>query len=350
VVDGELIRTTCRGHIDRAAAFGIVRIMRPCRLIPFALITSSLLLGCASTATRLPDISEPALRAESIVQENTALATQAAYSARLLMIGRKILRENTELCPKTRRDMGVMIHTEENYPQELRIAARRELGATITPSVFLVAPDSPAARAGIKPGDVFLIDGNPAGPNHLKDALDPQTVTLTIRRDARDMTVTLEPETICRSRLRLRPSSAINAFANGRNITVTTGMMDFTESDDELALILGHELAHNTMGHIRKVVGNLILSGFATRYTRPFELESDYVGLYYMVRAGFNPDGVEAFWRRLADVDPRSVNRAKTHPTFPDRYLRIAAAREEIYAKQAAGAPLVPNYKDDTDE
>lgn len=324
--------------------------MSLCRLISFALITPALLVGCASTATRLPDISEPALRAESIVQENTALAKQAAYSARLLSVGRTILHANTELCPKTRRDIGVMIHTEENYPEELRIAARRELGATNTPSVFLVAPNSPAARAGIEPGDVFLIDGQPVGPNILRDALEAQSVTLSVRRKEREMTMDVEPETICRSRLRLRPSTAINAFANGRHITVTTGMLDFTESDDELALILGHELAHNTMGHIRKVIGNFILSGFATRYTRPFELESDYVGLYYMVRAGFNPDGVETFWRRLADVDPRSVNRAKTHPTFPDRYLRIAAAREEILAKQAAGEQLVPNYKDDADE
>lgn len=321
--------------------------MRFRRLIPLTVIASSFASGCASTATRLPDISQPALRAESILQENTALAKQSAYSERLLTIGRKILRANRELCPKTRRDMGVMIHTEQNYPEELRIAARRELGASADPSVFLVAPDSPAARAGVEPGDVFLRDGNPIGAESLRDALDPQSVTFTIRRDSQERDVTIEPETICHSRLRSRSSSAINAYANGRHITVTTGMMEFTQSDDELALILGHELAHNTMGHIRKVVGNFILSGFATRYTRPFELESDYVGLYYMVRAGFNPDQVEAFWRRLADVDPRSVNRAKTHPTFPDRYLRLAAAREEILAKQSAGLQLVPNYKDD---
>lgn len=333
-------------RIDHAAAFGMVVSMSSCRLISFALITPFLLVGCASTATRLPDISEPALRVESIIQENNALATQAAHSERLLTIGRKILQSNADLCPKTRRDMGVMIHTEANYPPELRIAARRQLGATNVPSVFLVAPDSPASRAGIEPGDVFLMDGRPVGPDVLRDVLDARMVTLTIRRDAREMSVSIEPETICRSRLRLRASTAINAYANGRNITVSTGMMDFTDSDDELALILGHELAHNTMGHIRKVVGNLILSGFATRYTRPFELESDYVGLYYMVRAGFDPNGVEAFWRRLADVDPRSVNRAKTHPTLPDRYLRLAAAREEILAKQDAGEPLIPNYKD----
>jgi hypothetical protein len=69
-----------------------------------------------------------------------------------------------------------------------------------------------------------------------------------------------------------------------------------------------------------------------------------------MVRAGYSPDNVEAFWRRLADIDPRSVHRAKTHPTFPDRYLRLAATREEILRKQAADEPLIPNFKDDTRE
>lgn len=328
----------------------MVQKMSLCRLLPSALLANLLLASCASTATRLPEISEPALRAESITQENMALTAQSAHSERLLTIGRRILLANAELCPKTRRDMGVMIHSESNYPKELRIAARRELGATDKPSVYLVAPDSPASRAGIIPGDIFLLDGDPIGPDDLRDLMDADSVSLTVRRNEREIDVIVEPETVCHSRLRLRSSSAINAYANGRHITVTTGMMDFTDSDEELALILGHELAHNTMGHIRKVVSNLILSGFATRYTRPFESESDYVGLYYMVRAGFNPDGVEAFWRRLADVDPRSVNRAKTHPTFPDRYLRIAAAREEVLAKQTAGEPLVPNYKDDEGE
>jgi len=328
----------------------MVQLMNLCCLIPSAAIAGLMLASCASTATRLPEISEPALRAESITQENTALTTQSAHSERLLTIGRQILLANAELCPKTRRDMGVMIHTEANYPKELRIAARRELGATDRPSVFLVAPDSPASRAGIKPGDIFLMNGNPMGPDDLQDLMEADSIALTIKRSEREIEVTVEPDTVCHSRLRLRSSSAINAYANGRHITVTTGMMDFTQSDEELALILGHELAHNTMGHIRKVVGNLILSGFATRYTRPFESESDYVGLYYMVRAGFDPDGVEDFWRRLADVDPRSVNRAKTHPTFPDRYLRIAAARDEVLAKQSNGEPLVPNYKDDEGE
>ena len=112
-------------------------------------------------------------------------------------------------------------------------------------------------------------------------------------------------------------------------------------------LILGHELAHNTQGHIPKIVRTYIFSLGGTRYARPFESEADYVGLYYMARAGYSMDGVEDFWARLALVSPRNTNRAKTHPSTPERAVRISAARDEIEAKIAAGEPLLPNYKDD---
>ncbi|MFB9372555.1 M48 family metalloprotease [Algimonas porphyrae] len=324
---------------------------RSLRFPAIILATLTALAGCASTATRLPEISAPDLLAESLLQESRALEVQSAHRHRLSRIGRRILLANAELCPKTRRDIGVIIHSDDSYAKEMRIAARRELGVLDRPSIFHVIPNSPADIAGLKQGDVILIDEKAvdATDKALQDALSSERAALSIDRDGQRRTITVEPQTLCHSRLRLRSSAAINAIADGRHITVTTGMMEFAQSDDELAMVIGHELAHNTMGHIRKVIGNLILSGFATRYTRPFESESDYVGLYYMVRAGFDPDGVETFWRRLADVDPRSVNRAKTHPTFPDRYLRIAAARGEIRAKQAAGEPLVPNFKADAE-
>ena len=325
--------------------------MRSIRPVLSLMLTTVWLGSCASTATQLPDIALPDLLAESQLQENQALATHSAHLDRLLNVGRKVLLANAELCPKTRPDLGVVMHTEESYPKELRLAAARVLGATEDPSILKIAADSPAARAGLRVGDSLILDGEAVGASDkgLLAFLEQGEVTLTVRRKDEDVAVTVKPDRVCRSQLRLRSSSAINAFANGKSITVTTGMMEFTQSDDELALIVGHELAHNSMGHIRKVVGNLILSGFALRYTRPFESEADYVGLYHMVRAGFDPDDVESFWRRLADVDPRSVHRAKTHPTFPDRYLRIAATRAEIKAKQDAREPLVPNFKADSD-
>lgn len=303
--------------------------------------------GCASVSTRLPEITLPQLKSEQIKQEASAFAELSRLQAGLDRVAFPILRENTALCPKTQFDIGLKTHTLKNYSKALRPAAAREIGAANTPSVIFVRPGSAAQKSGILPGDEIInVDNKPISPRSktLQKLFKGGERNIRVRRGADIRIVNIEPVEVCRYPVRLSMSNAVNAYANGRDIRVTAGMMKFVQSDSELALIIGHELAHNTMGHIPKIVKNVILTGFATRYTRPFELESDYVGLYYMARAGFALNDVEDVWRRMALINPRSVARAKTHPTYPDRYLRMTAARKEIMAKTSADAPLVPNF------
>lgn len=307
------------------------------------------LTGCANISTRLPDVSLPELQLETSTQEELALIEFNEKSAALLDVAYPILRENSQLCPKTKPSLGIMMHQIKGYDKRLRASSARVLGAKTVPRIFQIASDSPAEKAGLKIGDEIL---NPKG-----ETLDPtdndfydnliagRDFDLRVLRGGEAMDLTITPEETCDYNLRLKQSATVNAYADGRNITMTTGMMDFTNTRDELALIVGHELAHNTMGHVRKIIGNVILSLGATRYTRPFESEADYVGLYYSVRAGYSPENVEAFWRRLAKTNPKSVSRAKTHPTFPDRYLRLAAARDEITEKLRNDERLIPNFK-----
>lgn len=312
----------------------------------FATLCLGTALGaCAGLDTRLPDIAAPDLAAETQFQETEALRQMESDAGILLNAGWPVLTASAELCPKVRAAIGVKTHNLKSYPKRLRSAAGRVLGADETSRIFHIADGSPAAFAGFKRGDIIL---NDAGEPAKLDGDSWDTVLadniVNVRRGREEIAITVAPITACDYNLQLRNSAAINAYADGRNITITSGMMNFAQSDSELALIIGHELAHNTMGHIRKSVGNFILSFGATRYTRPFESEADYVGLYYLVRAGYSPDGVEGFWQRLAKIAPKSINRAKTHPTFPDRYLRIRAAREEILIKQKAERPLLPNF------
>ena len=332
--------------------------MKTARLL-IMLTSAAVLSSCASVATRLPDISLPELNAERESQETRAFAEMERLHERLWNVAYPILAENTELCPKTRLDIGAVTYTLKTFPKDMRAAAARELGAEETPTVRRVMTGGPAEAAGLRAGDALLDDmGRPisAGGKTLRrllegsvsgdESLDKSPVTLQVKRGEDRFSVDITPREICDYGVKLSMGSTVNAYATGRSITMTSGMMNFTQSDDELALIVSHELAHNTMAHVRKIVGNMIVSGFATRYTRPFESEADYVGLYYLVRAGFDPDGTEALWQRMALIGTRSVGRAKTHPTYPDRYLRLSAARKEIAAKQAAGEPLVPNYKE----
>lgn len=309
------------------------------------LFVSIALTACAGLDTRLPDISAPDLAAETQYQETEALRQIELEAGVLLNAGWPVITANAELCPKTRAAIGVKTHSLKSYPKRLRSAAKRVLGADETSRIFHIADGSPAAFAGFERGDIILDStGEPAKLNGDSWGSVLADNIVKVRRGSEEVTLNVEPTLACNYNLRLSGSSAVNAFADGRNITVTSGMMEFVKSDDELSLIIGHELAHNTMRHIRKSIGNYILSFGGTRYTRPFESEADYVGLYYMVRAGYSAQGVESFWQRLAKVSPKGINRAKTHPTFPDRYLRIRAARNEMLAKRDAGEPLLPNF------
>lgn len=322
--------------------------LRPTAFITFLL--GSLLTGCAGLDTHLPDIAAPDLAAETQLQETGALRKIESDAATLLNAGWPVLTANAPLCPKTRAAIGVKTHSLKSYSKRLRDAAGRVLGADEHPRIFHIADGSPAALAGLKRGDIILDDENkPAklSSETWDDLLADNKIK--VRRGSEEIALNVTPVMSCNYNLRLSGRPVINAFADGRNITITAGMMDFVQSDSELALIVGHELAHNTMGHVRKVLGNYIVTLGGTRYTRPFESEADYVGLYYLARAGYPPEGVESFWQRLATKAPRGINRAKTHPTFPDRYLRIKAARDEILSKQKVGTLLVPNFinKDD---
>jgi len=319
----------------------------------YAAIAAFTLAGCASVATQLPHISLPDLTAERKEQEGLAFAEMAKHQARLARVAAPILKANAELCPRIGRDIGVKTHNLKSYPKAVRAAAARTLGADAQHSVLYIRPQSPAEKAGLLRGDRLLDQNNiiiSANSSKFETALKDGEGRIRILRNGDIHTVMVIPDMICGYKIKLSLSSNINAYADGKHIIVTSGMLNFVKNDAELALIIGHELGHNTMGHIRKIISNMILSGLARRYTRPFESEADYVGLYYIVRAGYSPDNVEDVWRRLAAQNPKSVVRAKTHPTYPDRYLRLAAARAEIQAKQIAGEPLLPNFKRGTQQ
>jgi beta-barrel assembly-enhancing protease len=112
-------------------------------------------------------------------------------------------------------------------------------------------------------------------------------------------------------------SSEINAFAMpGGQVFVTTGMLEFIESEAELAFILGHEIAHvdqrhaleelaariamerigiGEIGQVADLPWALVRGG----YRKYQELEADLTGLHLASAAGYDTDAAVAVFRRL---------------------------------------------------
>jgi len=159
-------------------------------------------------------------------------------------------------------------------------------------------------------------------------------------------------------------TNAVNAAADGRNIYVFSSLLDIVDSDDELAFVLGHELAHNVMRHHDKrtnnaVVGAVVgvaLSGIVgydvTRsaasfggrmYSKQFEAEADYVGTYFTALAGYDYRNTASFMRRMGARSPASISHGESHPPTAERFVAIQAAADEVAGKLSRGEPLVPN-------
>lgn len=75
-------------------------------------------------------------------------------------------------------------------------------------------------------------------------------------------------------------SPVINAWTDGSSVTFTTGLLKAIDYDeDQIAMILGHELAHNILGHLTYAnTQNIILR----------EAEADKYGAFIMLKSGYD--------------------------------------------------------------
>ena len=76
------------------------------------------------------------------------------------------------------------------------------------------------------------------------------------------------------------------------------------------------------------------------------QVVADYVGLYFVALAGFDPNRAASAWRRMAVVNPAAIDHVGTHPTTAERFVALEAAAREISTKIAQGQPLRPNMQE----
>jgi hypothetical protein len=157
----------------------------------------------------------------------------------------------------------------------------------------------------------------------------------------------------------------VNAFSlPGGFVYVYEGLVEFAESDDELAGVLAHEIAHASLRHIAHLrreqarldviniplilaailsrsrdaaaivqgaglVNQAVLSGWSIKA----EEAADFAGLQYMIASRYNPVGILTFMERLAFRDRgRPVNDwgiYQTHPPSAERARALLSNLKE---------------------
>lgn len=145
----------------------------------------------------------------------------------------------------------------------------------------------------------------------------------------------------------------------GGKVTVYTGLIRrMNMTDDELAAVIGHEMAHALREHSREqmsqqAVGDLAVSlggaliglgsggtqlaGLAKQvaldmpYSRHMESEADLYGLELAARAGYNPAAALTLWDKMAAAGAgQGPSFLSTHPSASDRTARIRNALPKV--------------------
>lgn len=157
--------------------------------------------------------------------------------------------------------------------------------------------------------------------------------------------------------------NSANAFCMpGGKIVVYEGLLPVTQSEDALAIVLGHEIAHAVAKHsaeqlstqVKQQAGAKLLGAVlgatgvsnttslltqtafslgsklgSLKYSRDNESEADRMGLIFAAMAGYDPNVAVSFWQRMAQMTGNS-NQSDVFSDHPSDAKRIAAIKQEL--------------------
>ena len=159
----------------------------------------------------------------------------------------------------------------------------------------------------------------------------------------------------------------VNAFCMpGGKIVVYEGLLPLVASEDELAVVVGPEVAHALAKHSHARMSQQLMAqygaallgvavsdksaavqkaasavygigaqyGVMLPFSRKHESEADYMGLVFMTMAGYNPDVAVNFWKKMSAGSGGSTPEfMSTHPSDATRIADIQKALPAIKAK-----------------
>ncbi len=268
---------------------------------------------------------------------------------RVATVAYRVATANVERCGRAvAAQPGFVLHSIDQYAPADRDEAARAFALGDRVGVMAVVDASPAAKAGLKPGDrLVAINGRAfdrvsadaaptrASVDHALGMLAAEMargdVTLRVRAPGDgERDVRFAAEYGCASAVEFAPGGGANAWADGARVMISDGLLLRCASDADLAFVIGHEMAHNLLGHRQRlaamgVMANSLLpltdSGSAAM--RETEEEADRFAVTLAAGAGYDLSGAAAF---IGGLLSRTAPTATTHPAIGRRLALLHAA------------------------
>jgi predicted Zn-dependent protease len=262
------------------------------------------------------------------------------------------------------------------------------------PSLLATAEDAPDAAA-LRAAREEVEEDHPPLRRRVSDREFRATLLRVEERllpAARAVCVGMGPGAVCSWDIRLSRDREVNAGAGERGrITINRGIVEYTENDEQFALVLGHEIAHQAAAHIARsriaqevgaAVGAVVMGGLAlavagvgeasprasgravrdiTRgggaiggrfgrlaYSKEQEREADRLSLLMLHRAGYDPVRARGLLLTMARLSrQRDTGLLDTHPAGPERLAAFDRSLAALQGGRGAASPLPPPPRDD---
>ncbi len=313
--------------------------------------------------------------ASSITIRDPVIDTLLERQERIYRIAAPLIIKNAVLCRTQARPLlGFTAKNQYSYPPELSVAARQSLGLDERLQVMQILDGSGAMRAGLKRGDILQTIQDitiPTGPQAEPEAarmLSPilknlTEINITVIRQNQPITVNVPLTLACAFAIDVGNTQNVNAYADGRRILLTRGLLDWLSTDEDVAVIIAREIAHNVLQHAKQlqqmatlsiVIDNLLLfkpdqvaanSSNGIKITpEKMDQDADRLALFMLARAGYDLASFTRVMQKLAQIP--NASQANTypalHPWTEGRQSVIQSTMKEIRQKQSAKKALVP--------
>jgi hypothetical protein len=253
--------------------------------------------------------------------------------ARLLGVAYALRTAGVVLCGEAAAPiLGIaVLRNEPGWSPTVSDAFERRFGAARNEiAIVAVHPDSPGDRAGLQRGDVVVgVGGRPVYTRvelfeRAREARE--AVVLSVARGELSVDIEVERRVACWHEAFIEVADwMLTDVARDGHFYVTSGFVRFARSDDELALVVSHELAHR-------------LDSPSTIPGPEGEVRADLLGLHLAALAGYDISIAPDFWDRVAIEQPWTLSDDVEHYGFrrvpPHAYMptRAAAIRHIVEA------------------